>query len=133
MSSLHLFLIISSFPVFFFSLLGRAKALSRSNCGLALLFLSNGALMSAMLMRNYQKLIKIKKGPKVKDLLITVPCKSPIIREHESKPNTAKIWENVPQDCIVHSHAISYVLYMQTHSAHTSSRQCTTLACSIYT
>lgn len=46
--------------------------------------------MSVMLMRNYQKLIKIKKGPKVKDLLITVPCKSPIIREHESEPNTAK-------------------------------------------
>lgn len=124
-------------PCFFFCLLGRAKARSCSDCGLAWLFLSNGALMSAMLMRNYQKLIKIKKGPKVKDLLITVPCKSPIIREHESEPNTAKIWENAPQDCIVHSHAHSNVLYMHTHSAHTSSGQCTTLvhtlACSIYT
>lgn len=28
--------------------------------------------MSAVLMRNYQKLIKIKKGPEVKDLLIAV-------------------------------------------------------------
>lgn len=46
--------------------------------------------MSAMLMRNYQKLIKIKKGPKVKDLLITVPCKSRIIHSHESEPNTTE-------------------------------------------
>lgn len=64
----------------FCGLLGRGKAQRGSKCGLAWLFLSNGALMSAMLMRNYQKLIKIKKGPKVKDLLITVPCKSSIIR-----------------------------------------------------
>lgn len=46
--------------------------------------------MSAMLMRNYQKLIKIKKGPKVKDLLITVPCKSRIIHSRESEPNTTE-------------------------------------------
>lgn len=49
--------------------------------------------MSAMLMRNYQKLIKIKKGPKVKDLLITVPCKSRIIHSHESEPNTTETGE----------------------------------------
>lgn len=85
----------------FFCLLGRVKALPRSECGLAWLFLSNGALMSAMLMRNYQKLIKIKKGPKVKDLLITVPCKSPIIREREGEPNAAKTVKNALQGCTV--------------------------------
>lgn len=46
--------------------------------------------MSELLMRNYQKLIKIKKGPKVKDLLITVPCKSCIIRSLQSWPNTVE-------------------------------------------
>lgn len=48
----------------FFCLLGRFKAQRCSKHGLAWLLLSNGALMSAMLMRNYQKLIKIKKGPR---------------------------------------------------------------------
>lgn len=75
-----------------------------SKCGLAWLFLRKGALMSAMLMRNYQKLIKIKKGPKVKDLLITVPCKACIIRSRESEPNTA---ETAVQDCTVHANPFS--------------------------
>lgn len=83
-----------------------------SKCGLAWLFLRKGALMSAMLMRNYQKLIKIKKGPKVKDLLITVPCKSWIIRSHESEPNTA---ETGKMQC----RTALYILL----SAHISSRQ----------
>lgn len=65
--------------------------------------------MSAMLIRNYQKLIKIKKGPKVKDLLITAPCKSFIIRRCESEPNTAK---TVKMRCNVPSHAHSHVVYV---------------------
>lgn len=69
--------------------------------------------MSAMLMRNYQKLIKIKKGPKVKDLLITVACKSSIIRELESETNTGKTGKMQRRTA----------LYMQTHSALLSSRQ----------
>lgn len=74
-----------------------------SKCGLTWLFLGKRKpLMSELLMRNYQKLIKIKKGPKVKDLLITVPCKSCIIRSLQSWPNTVeKNWEDASQDCTV--------------------------------
>lgn len=70
--------------------------------------------MSAMLMRNYQKLIKIKKGPKVRDLLITVLCKSCIIHSHESEPNTTETGGKK-------KHAALSWLYVQTHAACTFS------------
>lgn len=57
----------------------------------------------------------------MKDLLITMPCKSSIIHEHKSKPNTGKTGKMCCNT--VHTH---------THSAHIS-KQCSTFMCTIHT
>lgn len=70
-------------------------------------------LMSAVLMRNYQKLITTEKGPKVKDLLIAVPCKSFIILLAQEPAKHCENWGKCA--------ARPRCLLPYTHSAHVHS------------